>query len=40
VLEAYEQGRVRVPPEHLIRLSDIFGVPVSYFFPATPCPGP
>jgi hypothetical protein len=28
-----------VPSEHLVRLSDILGVPLSYFFPATPCEG-
>ncbi len=37
---AYEQARTRVPPDHLIRLGDVFGVPVSYFFPAMPCPAP
>ena len=39
-VEAYERGTVRVPPEHLVKLSEFLGVPVSYFFPATPCPGP
>jgi transcriptional regulator with XRE-family HTH domain len=39
-IEAYEHGTMRVPPEHLIKLSDVLGVPVSYFFPPTPCPGP
>lgn len=39
-VEAYERGTTRVPPEHLTRLSEFLGVPVSYFFPATPCPGP
>lgn len=39
VIEAYERAQVRVPPEHLIRLSEILTVPVAYFFPATPCPG-
>ena len=38
VLEAYERATTRVPAEHLIRLSELLGVPVSYFFPATPCP--
>jgi hypothetical protein len=28
------------PPKHLIKLADFLGVPVSYFFPTTPCPGP
>ena len=34
----YERGAQRVPSDHLIRLSEIFGVPLSYFFPATRCP--
>jgi transcriptional regulator with XRE-family HTH domain len=38
-IEAYERGSVRVPPEHLVRLSEFLGVSVSYFFPATLCPG-
>jgi transcriptional regulator with XRE-family HTH domain len=38
-MQAYERGSERVPAEHLIRLSEYFGVPLSYFFPATPCPG-
>jgi len=40
VIEAYEQGTVRVPAEHLVKLSEMFDVPVSYFFPAGPCPKP
>jgi transcriptional regulator with XRE-family HTH domain len=34
----YERATERVPSEHLVRLSEILGVPISYFFPATPCP--
>lgn len=37
-IEDYERGLQRVPPDHLIRLSQLFGVPMAYFFPATPCP--
>lgn len=37
-LEAYERAAERVPSDHLVRLSEILGVPLSYFFPATPCP--
>jgi transcriptional regulator with XRE-family HTH domain len=39
-VEAYERGAMRVPQEHLIRLGEYLDVPISYFFPATPCPGP
>jgi transcriptional regulator with XRE-family HTH domain len=39
-ITAYERGTERVPSEHLIRLSEIMEVPLSYFFPTTPCPGP
>jgi len=39
-IEAYERGTERVPSEHLIRLGEIMEVPLSYFFPATPCSGP
>ena len=39
-LQAYERGTERVPSEHLIRLSEIMEVPLSYFFPATPCAAP
>jgi transcriptional regulator with XRE-family HTH domain len=35
-IEAYERATQRVPSEHLGRLSEVFGVPLSYFFPATP----
>ena len=38
VIEAYERGTVRIPGEHLLKLSESLGVPVSYFFPSTPCP--
>jgi transcriptional regulator with XRE-family HTH domain len=38
VLENYERGRARVAPEHLIRLCEILGVPISYFFPEGSCP--
>jgi transcriptional regulator with XRE-family HTH domain len=37
-IDAYEHGAERVPPDHLIKLSQILGVPVAYFFPSTPCP--
>jgi transcriptional regulator with XRE-family HTH domain len=40
VIEAYERGTLRIPGEHLLKLADYLGVPVSYFFPATPCPTP
>ena len=33
-IEAYERGTERVPPDHLVRLSEILGVPVSYLVPA------
>jgi len=39
-IEAYEHGTERVPSELLIRLGEIMEVPLSYFFPATPCPSP
>lgn len=35
-IEAYERATQRVPSEHLGRLSEVFGVPLSYFFPANP----
>ena len=38
-IAAYERAQTRVPPEHLIRLSEFLGVPMRYFFPATQCPG-
>jgi transcriptional regulator with XRE-family HTH domain len=34
----YEHGAKRVPSDHLLRLSEILGVPLTYVFPATPCP--
>jgi transcriptional regulator with XRE-family HTH domain len=38
-IEAYERGTEPVPPEHLTRLSEYFGVPMGYFLPAAvPCP--
>ncbi len=37
-LENYEKGLIRVPPEQMIRLSEMLGVPISYFFPAGFCP--
>jgi transcriptional regulator with XRE-family HTH domain len=37
---AYERGTERVPSEHLVRLSEIMEVPLSYFFPTPACPGP
>jgi transcriptional regulator with XRE-family HTH domain len=39
-IEAYERANARVPSEQLIKLGDILGVSVSYFFPTTPCPTP
>jgi transcriptional regulator with XRE-family HTH domain len=39
-IEDYERASVRVPSDHLIKLADILGVSVSYFFPTTPCPEP
>jgi transcriptional regulator with XRE-family HTH domain len=39
-IEAYERAAARVTSEHLIKLADILGVSVSYFFPTTPCPAP
>ncbi len=37
-IEAYERGTEPVPPEHLTRLSEYFGVPLGYFLPAVPSP--
>jgi transcriptional regulator with XRE-family HTH domain len=39
-IRAYEQGTERVPSEHMVRVSELMEVPLSYFFPATPCPSP
>ncbi len=36
VIEAYERATVRIPPEHLIKLAESLGVPLSYFIPSTP----
>jgi transcriptional regulator with XRE-family HTH domain len=33
-VEAYERATERVPSKHLVRLSEIFGVPLSYILPA------
>jgi len=40
MIEDYERGTERVPADHLIELSKVLGVPVSYFFPTGPCPDP
>ncbi len=37
LIRAYEHGTERVPSERLVRLSEIMDVPLSYFFPVTPC---
>jgi transcriptional regulator with XRE-family HTH domain len=34
LIEAYERATERVPSDHLVRLSEIFGVPLSYILPA------
>ena len=39
-IRAYERGTERVPSEHMVRLSELMEVPLSYFFPTTPCPSP
>ena len=39
-IRAYERATERVPSEQLVRLSEILGVAISYFFPTTPCPSP
>lgn len=36
LIEGYERATERVPSDHLIRLSEILDVPLSYFFPAAP----
>jgi transcriptional regulator with XRE-family HTH domain len=33
---AYERGMEPVPPEHLKRLGEYFGVPLQYFLPSAP----
>ena len=35
VIEAYETGVTPVPHEHLRQLASYFGVPLSYFLPAS-----
>ncbi len=35
-IAAYERAAERVPSDHLLRLSQILDVPLSYFFPARP----
>ena len=40
VIEGYESAKMRVPGEHLLKLAQYLGVPISYFFPTTPCPRP
>jgi len=37
-VKAYERGSERVPSEHLVRLSEIMDVALSYFFPVASCP--
>jgi transcriptional regulator with XRE-family HTH domain len=37
-IEAYEHAAERVPSDHIVRLSEILDVPLSYFFPTIPCP--
>jgi transcriptional regulator with XRE-family HTH domain len=34
-IAAYERAVERVPSAHLIRISEVLDVPLSYFFPAT-----
>jgi transcriptional regulator with XRE-family HTH domain len=34
-IEAYERATERVPSKHLVRLTEIFGVHLSYILPAT-----
>jgi transcriptional regulator with XRE-family HTH domain len=38
-VEEYERAHERVPAELLLRLSEVLGVPISYFFPRSPCLG-
>jgi transcriptional regulator with XRE-family HTH domain len=35
-IQAYEKGTQSVPPEHLARLGEYFGVPQEYFLPSPP----
>jgi transcriptional regulator with XRE-family HTH domain len=35
-ISAYERAVERVPSDQLIRLGQVLGIPLSYFFPATP----
>jgi transcriptional regulator with XRE-family HTH domain len=37
-IAAYERAMERVPSDHLIRISEILDVPLSYFFPSIPIP--
>ncbi len=37
-IAAYERAVERVPSDHLIRISEVLDVPLSYFFPATSLP--
>ncbi len=39
-IRVYERGTDRVLSEHMVRLSELMDVPLSYFFPTTPCPSP
>jgi transcriptional regulator with XRE-family HTH domain len=32
---AYEHATLRIPPEHLMKLAEYLGVPISYFFPTS-----
>ena len=36
-IEAYERAMERVPTDHLVRLGEVMGVPLTYFFPAVTC---
>ncbi|HEY7576310.1 MAG TPA: helix-turn-helix transcriptional regulator [Acetobacteraceae bacterium] len=38
-ITGYERATERVSSDHLVRLSEILEVPLSYFLPAAPCPG-
>ncbi|HET6196346.1 MAG TPA: helix-turn-helix transcriptional regulator [Acetobacteraceae bacterium] len=39
IIEAYERATVQVPAEHLKRLGEVLGVPLSYFLPEETCQG-